>query len=186
MQKEFDMTTNADAKNRLSLKEFIYQIKAELLAAQAAHAGEPAYFDLESVDLEVKVTTTFSGDGKLKLDFWVVNLGEVGGSVSRENVHTVKLSFRIPKSQTVPIRAKNWVELLKTDETHAGLEFEIPIIDVLPKPVKKGGSGFCGFEVKIANASTKETQSYCEALTSLVCEQIAAKYGIVGLKGAGR
>jgi hypothetical protein len=92
-------------KTHLKLEEFVYQVKQELLEAQEKHKGERGFLELQSVDLEVKVTTSYSAEGKAKLEFWVVNLGEAGGKYGRDDVHTVKLSFRVaaPRAEAVPL-----------------------------------------------------------------------------------
>jgi hypothetical protein len=76
---------------KLSLEEFIYQVKHELLDAQQKHAGEDAYFDLKQVELEASVTATKSADGGIS-----IKVVSVGGSLAKERVHTVKLTFGVP------------------------------------------------------------------------------------------
>lgn len=88
-----------DDKKHLKLEEFIYRVKKELLDAQEKHKGELSFFELDNVEIEVKVATTYSGGAKGKFEFFVLNLGEVGGNIERENVHTVKLTFRVAKPQ---------------------------------------------------------------------------------------
>ena len=92
-----------ETDKRFKLQDFIYQVKKEILQAQEDHEGEPALFELETVELEVKVATTYSAEGKGKLEFWVINRGEIGGKVARENVHTVKLSMKIAKPAPEPV-----------------------------------------------------------------------------------
>jgi len=85
----------AETPQRLKLEEFIYQVKRELLEAQSKHADEASYFELETMELEVKVGTTLSGKGSAKVDLWVISLGEVTGTVERESLHTIKLKFNV-------------------------------------------------------------------------------------------
>lgn len=83
---------------RLELQEFINQVKREILETQTANEGDAALFELEKIELEVKVATTYSAEGKGRIAFWVLDLGDVGGSYGRENCHTVKLSLKVLKS----------------------------------------------------------------------------------------
>jgi len=74
----------------LSLEEFIYQVKAELLEAQGRHEGEPGYLALRGVDLEVCVAVTRAADGTVKLA-----VVELGGKADRAETHTVRLAFDV-------------------------------------------------------------------------------------------
>src|SRR3970040_1260327 len=85
----------------MSLESFIYTVKKELLDAQERHSGELAYFDLEKVDLEVNLTTTFQGDGTVS-----IAVAQLGSKVSRENTHSVRLSFRISSVEASPVRPR--------------------------------------------------------------------------------
>ena len=59
--------------DKMSLEEFIYQVKQELLEAQNKHEGEFAYFSLQTVDVEVSVAVTREGSGKVNI--YVAELG---------------------------------------------------------------------------------------------------------------
>jgi hypothetical protein len=86
--------------NSLSLENFIYTVKKELLDSQQKHEDELAYFNLEKVDLEVNVTTKLGGDGKIN-----VAVAQLGSKISRDNTHVVRLSFSIveqPPSEDTP------------------------------------------------------------------------------------
>ncbi len=85
-------------KKRLKLEDLIYQVKSELLEAQQKHAGEKAFLELDTIEMEVKVATTVSGKGTV--DVWVLKFGELGGG--RENTHTVRLSFKVAKPKPLP------------------------------------------------------------------------------------
>lgn len=74
----------------LSLEKFIYSVKREILNAQGKHQGELALFKLKSLDLEISMGTTVSGEGDINLA--VVQLGS---DVAKEQTHTIKLSFEI-------------------------------------------------------------------------------------------
>lgn len=72
----------------LNLEEFVYQVKKELLEAQEKHKGEPGYFSLRDVELELSVAAKYSGEGKLSLQ-----VVQIGSEVAGEHVHKVKLTF---------------------------------------------------------------------------------------------
>jgi Trypsin-co-occurring domain 2 len=74
----------------LSLERFIYTVKKELLEAQERHEGEPAYFSLDKVELEVNVTTKLEGDGTIN-----VAVAQLGSRLSKEKTHVAWLSFSI-------------------------------------------------------------------------------------------
>ncbi len=81
--------------DKLSLEEFIYQVKQELLEAQNKHEGEFAYFNLQNVEIEVSVAVNREGSGKVN-----IYVAELGADVARELTHTVKLSFNIVTSES--------------------------------------------------------------------------------------
>jgi hypothetical protein len=76
--------------DKLSLEEFIYQVKHELLAAQKKHEGEFAYFELQKVEFEVSVAVNRTGSGKVN-----IYVAELGADVAKELTHVVKLTFEI-------------------------------------------------------------------------------------------
>ena|ERR1041384_307176 len=76
--------------DKLSLEEFIYQVKQELLDAQKKHEGEFAYFELQRVELEVTLAVNRTGKGKVN-----IYVAELGADVAKELTHVVKLSFNI-------------------------------------------------------------------------------------------
>jgi hypothetical protein len=79
--------------DKLSLEEFIYQVKRELLEAQKKHEGEYAYFELQKVEFEVSVAVRRTGSGKVN-----IYVAELGGDVAKELTHVVKLAFDIAPS----------------------------------------------------------------------------------------
>ncbi len=95
------MTDENQIGKRLRLEELIYQVKDEIMQAQINHQGELAFFEVEKVELEVKIGTTVTGKGTL--DIWVLKLGEIGSA--RDSTHTVKLSFKI--TMATPFNVKN-------------------------------------------------------------------------------
>jgi aspartate-semialdehyde dehydrogenase len=76
--------------DKLSLEEFIYQVKHELLEAQKKHEGEHAYFELQRVEFEVSVAVNRAGSGKVN-----IYVAELGADVAKELTHVVKLAFDI-------------------------------------------------------------------------------------------
>lgn len=70
--------------DNLSLEEFIYHVKSELLAAQKKHEGEDAYFELQNVELQVSIAVNRTGSGKVK-----VYVAELGADVAKEFTHVV-------------------------------------------------------------------------------------------------
>ncbi len=76
--------------DKLSLEEFIYQVKRELLEAQKQHEGEQAYLELQRVELEVSVAASRTGSGKVN-----IYVAELGAEVAKELTHVVKLAFDV-------------------------------------------------------------------------------------------
>jgi len=76
--------------NRLSLEEFIYQVKRELLGAQEMHEGESAFLELQNVELEVSLVVNKKAAGKV--DVWVA---EFGSDISKERIQKVRLAFKV-------------------------------------------------------------------------------------------
>lgn len=74
----------------LKLEEFIYQVKRELLDAQEKHEGEPAYLELQTVELEVSLLVNKTANGKVS-----VYVAEIGSDVSKEQVQRVRMAFNV-------------------------------------------------------------------------------------------
>ncbi len=74
----------------LSLEEFIYQVKRELLEAQEKHEGEQAFLELQKVELEVSLVVSKKANGKVS-----VYVAEVGTDISTEQVQRVRLAFDV-------------------------------------------------------------------------------------------
>jgi hypothetical protein len=74
-------------KGKISLKEFIYQVKDELRAAQQSPDGD-AFYELEGVELEVSFALESKADGKVKLV-----VVELGGEVTATQTHKVTLKL---------------------------------------------------------------------------------------------
>ncbi|HEX5716847.1 MAG TPA: trypco2 family protein [Thermoanaerobaculia bacterium] len=74
----------------LRLEEFIYQVKRELLDAQEKHEGEPAYLELQKVEIEVSLLVNKTANGKVS-----VYVAEIGSDVSKEQVQRVRMAFNV-------------------------------------------------------------------------------------------
>lgn len=97
--------------NQLSLEEFIYQVKRELLEAQEKHEGESAYLELQNVELEVSLGVSKKANGKV-----TVYVAEVGSDISKEQVQKVKLAFKIidlPPDAALPQKGINTNNTMK-------------------------------------------------------------------------
>ena len=74
----------------LSLEEFIYQVKRELLDAQTKHAAEMGYLSLKSVELTA--TIAVKPGANLGASIKVVS---IGAKIEKEQAHQVKLTFDV-------------------------------------------------------------------------------------------
>lgn len=122
---------------RIRLDDFIYEIKRQLLEAQQKHCGEPAFFDLQNVELEVKVTTSYSAEAKGKLEFWVVSLGEVGAKTTQDSTHTVKLTFQV-QSPALPASSR----VVPEKGIHVGSSIVVDKGGIGLPPVRPFGTSF--------------------------------------------
>lgn len=85
-------------KGGISLKEFIADVKKELVAAQSPH--DTAFLELQNVELEVAFTLDATGGAKGR--FIVV---DVGTDIRTSQVHRVKLSFKpLPRADADYVR----------------------------------------------------------------------------------
>jgi Trypsin-co-occurring domain 2 len=77
----------------IGLAELIQQVKKDLLEPGLDRKSDPPLLFVESVELELQVTATREGNAGIKLDVLSIGGGEAGGSVSHEQVHTVKVQL---------------------------------------------------------------------------------------------
>lgn len=77
----------------IGLAELIQQVKQELLSTIPGESTDAPILFVGSVELEIKVTVSREGGGKVKVDVLSVGGGELGGGLKREDVHTVKVSL---------------------------------------------------------------------------------------------
>jgi NTP-dependent ternary system trypsin peptidase co-occuring protein len=109
----------------LSLEEFIYQVKRELLEAQQKHEGEPVYLELQKVELEVSVTVTKTARGKVN-----IYVADLGSDVAKDHAQRVKLEFEVVPFDILP-------EASGGGGTRRGGKNFYP-----KKAVRKGGVGY--------------------------------------------
>lgn len=90
-------------QNNLSLEiplsDMITALRQELVNAQMHAKGQRILFEMEKVELELKVAVSRSGKGNGGIKFWVFNAGTEYKKVS-EISHTVKLTFNTKDSQS--------------------------------------------------------------------------------------
>jgi hypothetical protein len=81
-----------------SLPEVLAQLREQLIQAQAAGEGQDLQFKVQDIEVELQVATTLEGNGKIGFKVWLLE-GEGGGSMSRENTHTLRLRLEPKRSQ---------------------------------------------------------------------------------------
>jgi NTP-dependent ternary system trypsin peptidase co-occuring protein len=81
----------------IGLSEAIQGLRAELVAAMAAGAGEPIQFPIAKMTVELQTVATKGVDGKAGFRVPVVEV-ELGGGAKwqRENTQTVTIEFGSP------------------------------------------------------------------------------------------
>ena len=75
----------------IALSELIEQVKKDLLTSVVAHSSSEPLFLVESVELNLQVTAKREGKGGVKVNVVSIGGGELGGGVSREQTHSVKV-----------------------------------------------------------------------------------------------
>lgn len=121
----------------IGLAELIQQVKQELLSTVPGRNSDAPILFVESVELELKVTVSREGKGGVKIDVLSFGGGDLGGSLKREDVHTVKVSlsplfdkerlmefYQTLHSDKVPTSVKQSMEaLLKGEEENLADQF---------------------------------------------------------------
>jgi Trypsin-co-occurring domain 2 len=81
----------------IGLSEAINELRAELVAAMAAGAGEPIQFPIAKMTVELQIVATKGVDGKAGFRVPIVEV-ELGGGANwqRENTQTVTIEFGSP------------------------------------------------------------------------------------------
>ena len=91
---------------KLELSDMIVGPREELLDAQTKGADQGLRFDVEQIEIEAQVTVAKSAMAETKggWKFWVVDAeAKIGGEISKENVHTVKVTLK-PKQDGEPLQ----------------------------------------------------------------------------------
>ena len=81
----------------IGLSEAIQGLRAELVAAMTAGAGEPIQFPIAKMTVELQVVATKGVDGKAGFKVPIIEV-ELGGGANwqRENTQTVSIEFSSP------------------------------------------------------------------------------------------
>jgi len=77
----------------IGLAELIQQVKQDLLSTVPGKSAEAPILFVESVELELKVAVRQEGKGGIKIDVLTIGGGEIGGAVSQDKTHTVKVKL---------------------------------------------------------------------------------------------
>lgn len=88
----------------IGLSELVEQVKRELLSS-APNKDDVPIFYVDSVELQLQVTVKREGRAGVKVDVVSIGGGELGGGVSRDDVHqvNVKLSPIFSKEKLLEI-----------------------------------------------------------------------------------
>lgn len=79
--------------DKIGLAELLVVLRRELAEAQTQAAEEKLKFKVEDIDLELRVGTTRTGQGKFDVKFWVLD-AEAKGTVSGEAMQTIRLKLK--------------------------------------------------------------------------------------------
>ncbi len=74
------------------LAEMIQTLRRELDEARADGAGSHITFDIEKIELELKVAVSRKKKGDAGIAFWVINMGG-GAEAGLDTAHTFKLTL---------------------------------------------------------------------------------------------
>jgi hypothetical protein len=80
----------------VSLSEFIFQVKKDLLNKQLSKDDPVPLFAIDEIEVEVSVTATREAEGKAGLNLTILGVGlEAGGTgtVGKENAQTVRVKL---------------------------------------------------------------------------------------------
>jgi hypothetical protein len=121
----------------IGLAELIQQVKQELLSTVPGKTKEAPILFVSGVEVEAQVTVKREGKAGIKIDVLSVGGGELGGSISRDDVHKVKVTlsplfdkerllefYQALQSDQVPVAVKQSLEaLLKGEEGELADQF---------------------------------------------------------------
>ena len=77
----------------IGLAELIQQVKQELLSTVPGKAKEAPILFVSAVEVEAQVTVKREGKAGVKINVLSVGGGELGGGISRDEVHKVKVTL---------------------------------------------------------------------------------------------
>jgi Trypsin-co-occurring domain 2 len=77
----------------IGLVELIDQVKKDLLSSVPGQSKDLPFLFVESIQLELKIAITRSGEGQIKMDVLSFGGAELGGNISREQGQTVKVTL---------------------------------------------------------------------------------------------
>jgi hypothetical protein len=115
----------------ISLSEFIFQVKKDLLDKQLSKDDPVPLFAIDEIEVEVGVTATREAEGNAGLNLTILGVGlEAGGkgTVGKENAQTVRVKLspllskeelfeQLPDSVKQEIRRKSSTVVMRGDRT---------------------------------------------------------------------
>lgn len=87
-----DPSPHHPAADGVPLSEMIETLRSELQASATQGAGKAVAFQIDKVELELKVAVTRKAKGEAGVAFWVVKAGAAIEN-QQDSVHTFKLSL---------------------------------------------------------------------------------------------
>lgn len=81
------------SENSIGLAELIEQVKRDLLSTAPGQTKDAPVLFVNSVELELQVTVKRGGTGGVKVNVVSVGGAELGGNISRDDVHKVKVTL---------------------------------------------------------------------------------------------
>lgn len=84
---------NMSETNSIGLAELVEQVKQELLSAAPGQTKDAPVLFVNSVELELQVTVKRGGTGGVKVNVVSVGGAEIGGNISRDDLHKVKVTL---------------------------------------------------------------------------------------------
>lgn len=84
---------NKDADRGVPLSDMIETLRGELQRSMDLGHGKPVAFEIDKVELELKVAVSKKGKGEAGVAFWVVKAG-ASLEGQQDTVHTFKLSLK--------------------------------------------------------------------------------------------
>lgn len=81
------------SENPIALAELIEQVKRELLSTAPGQTKDAPFLLVSGVEVEAQVTVKREGKAGVKIDVVSLGGGEVGGGISRDDVHKVKVTL---------------------------------------------------------------------------------------------